>query len=214
MNYSLAAIVTTTPFYGTPHNECLANHNIGVPIFTADLGGNGWTAFGVRNCDATFREWWRRNREKITADVVVILEWDVRCEARLADVIRDPSLVIGPSLVYEKTPWPPWGELDRFPDFLRPHVVAFQPMCMVSCPRAALDAILSPIYDNAFAADVLCEFRFPTVMAHAGFKLDQFMWAHSQNEMGVTGGLRRPHGSPGEYPLCGRILHPIKHKID
>lgn len=164
----------TTQASGTPHAAALQEANPGldirVRISPQETGKNLW-----RNCDRNLREWWRQNRETVTQESVLFLEFDVFCNVALGP--RIPPLAKGCGIaaaaivtpVARRCSYWPFEDLLRLPRPMLGLACATAPLAVLQVSRKALDAILSPEYDALFAADIFCELRLPTAIRHAGF---------------------------------------------
>jgi histo-blood group ABO system transferase len=92
----------------------------------------------------------------------------------------------------ENRDWVWLQEAERLAQGMVPYGMA--PLGVTVYHRAALDALISPEWDSLFDADVFCELRLPSVIAHCGFPLVELPLPH------VRAGSITPNWSvPGIY---------------
>lgn len=202
------AVWLTTPVTGTPHADALQAANPSLTIHTChSIQGateperlDRW-----RNCDRNIRAWWRANRQSLTADQFLFLEYDVFCNVDLFQII--PPLAPGVGIAAAKILsglsdvrhfWP-FAEIPRLPRAMHALACATAPLAVLLISRQALDAILSPDYDATFAADIFCEVRLPTIIRFEGFR---------------TAALNLPHVTATPVtPSAPGIWHPVKSPV-
>ena len=63
----------------------------------------------------------------------------------------------------------PFADIPRLPRTMQALACATAPLAFLLISRAALDAVLHPLHDAVFAANIFCEMRLPTVIRFEGF---------------------------------------------
>lgn len=204
------AVIMTMHGAGTPHAGALQRANPGLDVRAhygpAAVGDEKIQAW--RNCDRHVREWWRAHREAVTTPEVLFFEWDVYCNADLNTILAPSAPGVGMSgagiarAVADRA-WPPFADVPRMPRSMRAHAVGIVPFAAFLAPRAALDDLISPVWDEVYASDVFCEVRTPTVMRKCGWRIgviDGF------KNVGIKPLLPRQITKPG-------VWHPVKKAI-
>lgn len=173
-------VIMTTPATGTPHLAELvaSNPDLAVSVCmspdaeTAEDAKNAW-----RNCDRNIRGWWREFGAGVAADQVLFLEYDVRVTVDLTKAIRRMPAGFGMSGAAVKGQamhghaWPLFAEAVRLPREVRALACGIAPLAVVLVSRSALDALADERWDAAFAEDVFCELRMPTLVRASGFRI-------------------------------------------
>jgi hypothetical protein len=204
---TLETVIMTTPRLGTPH---LANVQRDNPIVHVHHGKDGVTdAERIqlwRNCDRAIRDWWRANRHQVHADHVAFVEWDVVVNLDLRRCIVPGAGLVGATVEHPAvSPWSWWSEIERLPTDLRRNAASLRPLGVVIASRECLDAIAAPEWDDAFALDIFCELRLPTVVKACGFRLmasshlanvRHFPIPHPGDKPGVWHQVKKPLASP------------------
>lgn len=179
MCYPFEIVWMTTRASGTPHAAALQAANPGLRIHTHtapdETGPDRVHAW--RNCDRNIRDWWRKKSPIVTADAVLFLEYDVYCDVDLRNHIPTFSGNFGcaaasilSGLRDIRRFWP-FADIPRLPRSMQALACATAPLAVLLISRAALDAMLHPLHDAIFAADIFCETRLPTVIRFEGFQV-------------------------------------------
>ena len=211
--YPYEIVWMTTQATGTPHAAALQAANPGLRIHVkspaAAGNGPGQERTGAwRNCDRNIRVWWRDHRGQVTTESVLFLEYDVLVNVPLLPVV--PSMTPGVGIagaavltaVADGRKYWPFRETNRLPVAIRSHAIGIAPLAFLQISRHALDRLIDQCYDQAFAADIFCELRLPTVIRHAGYQVA----ALDLPEVGV----KPLQPGPGERG----IFHPVKPRPD
>ena len=197
----------TTPVSGTPHAAALHASNPGLRIHVREscqhIGEDRNVAW--RNCDRNIREWWRESQGQVTADAVLFLEYDVYCDVDLRTIIPPLPLGVGiagatilSGLADIRRFWP-FAEIPRLPRCTQALACATAPLAVLLIHRMALAAILHPLHDALFSADIFCETRLPTAIRFEGF--------------GVAAMDLPQVGVKPETPTFPGIWHPVKQPV-
>ena len=209
MSRPYEAVWMTTQASCTPHAAALQAANPGLVIHvcfspqgdTPETRRDCW-----RNCDRNIRNWWRANRDAVTASQVLFLEWDVFCDVDLAERIRplgETQGLAGPRILSplsDRAFWPFAEDLRKLPRDMDALACASAPLAVLLLSRAGLDAVLEARYDAIFQEDIFCETRLATVMRHAGFRV---------------GGLDLPQvGCKPVIPTFPGVWHPVKLPVE
>ena len=177
MSHPFAVVWMTTRASGTPHAAAMLKANPELTVHTQySAQGEGDERRKLwRNCDRNIREWWREHRDSVTEIAVLFLEYDVFCDVDLRGAMPPLAPRCGLAAASLVTPvqhrhsyWP-FEDLCNLPRTMQGLACAAAPLAVLLISREALDAILSPEYDEVFAADIFCELRLPTVIRHAGY---------------------------------------------
>lgn len=201
---TLEIVVMTHASAGTPHLDPLRASHPGCTVHVLvnpDSDGEA-KVDAWRNNDRRIREWWRTNRQNVTSGFVAFVEWDVLARADLRDLIEPETGLLGRDLKEPGDDWAWWGEIARLPAALSVHACGIAPLAVLILRRDCLDAIAAPEWDEAFAADVFCEVRLPTIARACGFTLT------GTRDLPGVGVHAIPH--PGTLP---GIWHPVKHPL-
>ncbi len=204
-------IILTTAAVGTPHLETLraANPDLTIHVHAApDADDAAGRITAWRNCDRNLREWWKTQRDSVTSDAVLALEWDVFCNVDLMTIV--PPLgngygLMGPNIkspVRDGRSWAPFAELNRLPGGLASVALGVAPAAVMQLSRKALDAVADEQWDEVFALDIFCELRLPTIVRACGFSVEECLhwrWVGTQP-------MRVPSGGSG-------IFHPVKEEV-
>jgi len=177
MNYQFEAVWMTTQASGTPHAAALQEANPGLVMHVCQSPqGEGEARKTMwRNCDRNIREWWAGNRDTVKSDSVLFLEYDVFCNVDLRRHITPLSKECGiaaakiiSGLTEIRNFWP-FSDIPLLPRGMQALACATAPLAVLLISRSALDAVLHPLHDAIFSADIFCETRLPTVVRFEGF---------------------------------------------
>jgi len=168
-----------------PHTEALHDSNPEVIQHVAPSVDKYSRKLHWKNSDRDLRQWWAENRNSVSGEVILILEWDTLVEIPLPELPENvdlagaevyktgpidfstwrPALRRSPKWTPEKWMW--WREIKKFPPEVTTYVglVSFGFMLI---RRKYLDAILHPKWDVAFDQDISNELRFPSIVASSG----------------------------------------------
>ena len=160
-------LVTTHSDKGTPHMEELRLSNPSARVHVVNTDEGAPSRHEWRNNDARVRAWWHANRSAVHGTRVAWLDWDALVTAPLPDI--HPAGLTGREIKGEGWRW--WGERQFLPEYPQ-HWIGVVPLGVTFWNAAALDALADPRYDEAYARDVFCELRTPTICRHAGFPVE------------------------------------------
>ena len=191
---------------GTPHASAVQSANPDLRTHTfyypqaSEERGTAW-----RNGDRNIRNAWRDLRGKIIADAVLFFDWDVFANVDLAAVI--PTMPAGVGMLAARVFLPvrdarscqPFSEVGKLPRDMA--AVGVEPLGCMLLTRGALDALLDPIHDPLFNADVFSELRLPSVVTACGYQVSAMDLPHL-----ATTPMTVPAGAKG-------IFHPVKNTV-
>ncbi len=204
-----SALVVTYGNKGTPWMEHLRRSHPEMEIHVACDGRVGKSADLWRSCDRFLRDWWKENGGRVSGSHLWLLEHDVLVTTELPDCSEVRGMGGQHVKHAENRDWMWLGEADRLPEGMLPHGMA--PLGVTVYHRQALDALIDPAWDALFAADVFCELRLPSVIAHCGFPLVELPLPEvragsitpDRNVPGIyhaVKGAERPRGSSSSHP--------------
>jgi hypothetical protein len=169
-----------------PHVEDLLTSNPDLEVHVCIGRENGRSKYHQwKNSDRELRHWWQQNAERVSGDVILVIEWDTLIQVPI------PSLPPGRSLAgakvmredlenrsrksYRLMNDPRWTRpawlwfrestrlgLGRFPCV---GLVSFGFMLM---KRSSLDAISESRFDAVFEKSIQNELRFPSLVSYCG----------------------------------------------
>ena len=211
MSLFFEVCILTTVAAGTPHAEALvrANPEVVLHIHRSPKASGAAHQESWRNADRPIRDWWIKRREKVAADFVLFLEWDVYANIDLRTVFTEEMTSAGlvapclKSAVTDRRAWQQFDGISRLPDAIRPHACGVEPLAVILLSRAALDAISSPEWDDVFALDLYGDLRLPTLVRHSGFDV-----VASTRMPDV--GTRRMTPRPGDRG----VFHSVKKEVE
>jgi len=159
---------------GLPHIGRFLKRNPGVAVHVV----NGARVDGSerkqmwRNCDRMIREWWVTTGYQLDFDRAIFLEWDVVFEAPIEDIFPEGHFVSRNVHKPENSTWTWFSEIKLLPPELREHATGVSPLAALAISRKCLSDIMShPLADKAFADNIFCELRLPTLAAACGYTL-------------------------------------------
>ena len=164
-----SALIVTYGDRGTPWLENLRASNPDLEIHVACDNREGHQPSLWRSCDRFLRDWWKQNHDKVSGTHLWLLEHDVLVTTSLPDCAGITGMGGQHIKRVENRDWVWLQEAERLAQGMVPYGMA--PLGVTVYHRAALDALISPEWDSLFDADVFCELRLPSVIAHCGFPL-------------------------------------------
>lgn len=174
---------------------------------------NVWNEFGWKNNDVLLRDWWSKNRDKITCKKLLYIEHDVLVTTKItdemfnegvrtADVFHLPVMTATPEESWSNEPWW-WSQHgDRLPLKLK-RVPASGFATVLFFNTDVLELIISPEWDEVFQQDIISEIRLPTLFNY--YKVQMENW---DPNLGFSRILHTPLSVATEDPF---ILNKIKN---
>ena len=143
-----------------------------------------WNNYGHLNNDILLREWWQKNKDKISLKKLLYVEYDVLITikitnemftdgVRTADVFHFPTMKAKPSETWSEEPW--WWAThgDRLPvDLKCTPASGFATVLFLD--TSVLDLIILPKWDDVFQQDIISEIRLPTLFYY--YKVPMYNW--------------------------------------
>jgi len=178
--YPFQCVIMTTPKTGAPHLAALQASNPGLAVEVCqsrDAATEAEAKDAWRNCDRNIRSWWRENRDSVSAEQVLFLEYDVLVTVDLFIALRIMPAGFGMmgaavrGIATDGRAWGPFAEARRLPREVAAFASGIAPLAVALISRGALDAVCDEKWDAAFDADIFCELRLPTLVRACGYRL-------------------------------------------